>query len=62
MKIYGLQYVIVNGQTLFYAFTDAFLSERKPLTENDWEAFRPSFPMAGKNNSSLQGIYLTNEL
>ena len=62
MKIYAIEYQRIDGKLKYFAFTDTFLSTRVGISEDDFFEYKKSFPVSGKNNNSLSGIYFTKDL
>lgn len=62
MRFYAIGYEQIGDTFKFYAYTCKFLSERREVDSDSYFEIKSSFPMAGKNNKTLSGIYFPEGL
>lgn len=57
MKIYAIEWMIVNGINKYYIYTSKFLDQRKEIDHDFFENLRSTFKLADKRNSTSNSVY-----
>jgi len=57
MKFYAIGYEQIDGIFTFYGYTCKFFSERVAIDKGFYKEIKKSFPMAGRNNKTISGMY-----
>lgn len=57
MKIYAIEWMIIDGINKYYIYTSKFLDQRKEIEHDFFENLKSSFKLADKRNGPLNSIY-----
>ncbi len=57
MKIYAIEWMIVDGVNKYYIYISKFLDQRKEIDHDFFENLKSTFRLADKNNSTFHGMY-----